>query len=592
MVLVATSSIVAAKPNVIIIYSDDHGYTDLGAYGIDDNVDTPHMDALARGGALMKAGYSTAPQCRPSRCGLLAGRIQNEFGFSNNKVDAGAGMGTMPHVYPAGTDMAGKPLLTVADRMKALGYVTGFSGKWHCGPNEDKQKKFDPRGRGFDDYWVAPMSTGYANLDLDGNRIPHQKKNDLPDGIANRVILQGKYAESFVKKNKDKPFFLYLPIYGPHVPMIRKSDPYYKNFPTQHYPHYNDVQNDHRRQGLALLKAMDDAVGSLVAALRRFGLEENTLILFAGDNGAPGRLSTSTNLGAWNGSDNVPMRGPKGSLHEGGIRVPMFAHWKGTIKPGLVIEEMVTTLDFTATTVAVGGGKIPDEFDGVDLTPRLTRKAAAITRNQPAFWDFYTGQAIRVGDWKLWRNAEITVLFNIAEDPSELTNLAYQQPERTKDMSKQLDAWAASLPATARYNPEGRGKSMPSSLGGPAPGMKADPRYRIPYANPKPAPYPRLVESPGGPALALREPATKPNPAAKKTGAETTATPNARSRTLFTARDANKDGAVTLKEFIGAPKGRNVPVLTERFKKLDADGNGSLSPAELGQPAGKPKKKR
>lgn len=279
----------ARLPNVIIIFSDDHGYTDLGIHGIDANVDTPHMDALARGGALMKAGYATAPQCRPSRCGLLTGRIQNEFGFSNNKCDAGAGEGTLPRVYPPGTDMEGQPLLTIADRMKKLGYVTGFSGKWHCGPNEDRNKQFDPGSRGFDDYWVASMTTGSANLDLQGNRIPHQKKS-WPD--ENRVILQGKYAESFVRKNKDQPFFLYFPIYGPHVPMIRRNDPYYRNFAEHDYPQYNDEQDEHRRRGLALIKAMDDAVGGLVATLREHGLEENTLILFAGDNGAPGKFDT------------------------------------------------------------------------------------------------------------------------------------------------------------------------------------------------------------------------------------------------------------------------------------------------------------
>jgi arylsulfatase A-like enzyme len=375
--LVATSSLVVAKPNVILIYSDDHGYTDLGAYGIDGNVDTPHMDALARGGALMTAGYSSAPQCRPSRCGLLAGRIQNEFGFADNKTDAGAGVGTLPRVYPPGTDMAGQPLLTIADRMKQLGYVTGFSGKWHCGPNEDKEKKFDPRGRGFDEYWVAPMTTGYTNLDLDGNRIAHQKKSDWPNALQNRVILQGKMAEAFVKRNKAKPFFLYFPIFGPHVPMIKKTDPYYTNFPKRDYSHYSDTQDDIRRQGLALIKAMDDAVGGIVETLRELGLQENTLIMFAGDNGAPGKL-TATEAGSWNGSNNVPMRGPKGSLHEGGIRVPMFAHWNGTIRPGQVIRKMVTTLDLTATTLAVGGGSIPGEFDGVNLMPRLTGKATAI----------------------------------------------------------------------------------------------------------------------------------------------------------------------------------------------------------------------
>ena len=567
-----------AKPNVIIIYSDDHGYTDLGIHGIDGNVDTPHMDALAKGGALMKAGYSTAPQCRPSRCGLLAGRIQNEFGFADNKADAGAGEGTLPRVYPEGTDMAGKPLLTLADRMKALGYVTGFSGKWHCGPNHDNDQEFDPRGRGFDEYWVAPMTMGYTNLDLEGNLVPHQKKSKWPLALQNRVILQGKFAEAFVKRNKDKPFFLYFPMYGPHVPMISKKDPYYRNFPKQDYPHYNEDQDDIRRQGLALLKAMDDAVGGLVKTLRENGLEQDTLILFAGDNGAPGKQTHDSPIGSWNGSNNVPMRGTKGWLLEGGIRVPMFAYWKGKVLPGQVINEMVTTLDFTATAVAVAGGEIPKEFDGIDLMPRLTGSIGKIARSQPMYWDFYTGQAIRKGDWKLWRKDDTTVLFNITKDPAELTNLAYKHPGRVQEMNKQLDVWISSLPTMARYNPAGRGQSMGNSLEGAPDGVIADPRYLVPYDNPVPTPYPAAVESPGGPSV-IAEPAKAK---AKNSNAPSKAKPKRPDlRTQFQKRDQNKDGFVTLEEFIGDPTNRNVPALTKRFNQLDTNKDKRLSLVEI-----------
>ena len=561
-------AIASERPNVIIIFSDDHGYTDLGIHSIDVHVDTPHMDALARGGALMKAGYASAPQCRPSRCGLMAGRIQNEFGFADNKVDAGAGVGTLPRVYPPGTDMAGQPLLTIAERMKELGYATGFSGKWHCGPNEDPDKQFDPRGRGFDDYWVAPMTTGYSNLDLKGNRVPHQKKS-YPD--QNRVILQGKFAESFVRRNHDQPFFLYLPIFGPHVPMIKKDDPYYRNFANTDYPQYNDAQDEHRRRGLALIKAMDDAVGGLVATLREFDLEENTLIMFAGDNGAPGRFDSGA-IGNWNGSNNVPMRGPKGTLHEGGIRVPMFASWKGRIIPGQIIEEMVTTLDFTATSLAVAGGTIPPEFDGVNLLPRLTGDAATIEHNQPMYWDFYTGQAIRVGDWKFWRNANTTVLFNIAHDPSELINLAWQEPEKAKQLTKKLDDWSASLLPSARYNPEGRGATIAPAFAGAPTGAKPDPRYQIPYANPVATAYPAAVSSPGA-----MKPDTWQKGKLKPRRMTSESAPKRRSQDqFFKVRDRNKDGVITLKEYIGNPKGRNVPALTKRFRKFDSNGDGKL----------------
>jgi len=586
LLLLLTLTARAEKPNVIIIYSDDHGYTDLGIHGIDANVDTPNMDALARGGVLMRAGYSSAPQCRPSRCGLMTGRIQNEFGFADNKADAGAGVGTLPRVYPSGTDMEGKPLLTIADRMKSLGYVTGFSGKWHCGLNHDPKEEYDPRSRGFDEYWVAPMTNGYTNLDLEGNLIPHQKKAEWPKELQNRVILQGKFAESFVSRNKDKPFFLYFPIYGPHVPMIKKSDPYYQDFPKQDYPHYNDQQDDVRRQGLALLKAMDDAVGGLVKTLQRYGLEENTLILFAGDNGAPGKQTHNSPIGSWNGSNNVPMRGVKGWLHEGGIRVPMFAYWKGKIPAGQVVDEMVTTLDFTATTLALGGGAIPSEFDGVDLMPRLTGKVSTLTRDQPMYWEFYTGQAMRRGDWKLWRKDDTTVLFNIANDPSELTNLAYQHPDRVIEMSKQLDRWSESLPESARYDPEMRGKNMISSLGGAPADVKPDPRYLIPYDNPVPTPYPAAVVSPGGPALAFESLKSESKPVKPKENAKREAMEQGKGRRpdpkkLFYRRDQNQDGFVTLEEFIGDPETRNVTALTRVFRQRDADQDGRLTLKEM-----------
>ncbi|MEO2014660.1 MAG: sulfatase-like hydrolase/transferase [Fuerstiella sp.] len=426
------------SPNVIIIYSDDHGYTDLGLFGIDGNVDTPNMDALARNGALMTNGYSSAPQCRPSRVGLMAGRIQNEFGFSENHADSGAGEGTMPRTYPQGTDMAGQPLLTVADRMKALGYVTGFSGKWHCGPNNDNNGLYDPRGRGFDEYWVGPKGTFYANCDLDGHSIPHQRVQNP----GNRVIVQGKACESFIQRNKDRKFFLYFPIFGPHVPRIEQDDPYYKQFPRQGYPQYNDAQDDVRRQGLALLKAMDDSIGGVVQKLRDLGLQENTLILFCGDNGAPTKLRTgggTPDINGWNGSENVPMRGNKGNLLEGGIRVPMFAYWKGKIPAGQVIDEMVTALDFTATTLAAGGGEVPAEFDGVNILPRLTGQAATITRTQPMFWDFFEEQAVRMGDWKLWRNGSGDRLFRIADDPCEINNVIQQHSQVARRLALKLD---------------------------------------------------------------------------------------------------------------------------------------------------------
>ncbi len=329
---------------------------------------------------------------------------------------------------------------------------------------------------------------------------------------------------------------------------------------------------------------MDDAVGGLVQTLRKHGLEDNTLILFAGDNGAPGKQAHNSAIGSWNGSNNVPMRGVKGWLLEGGIRVPMFAYWKGKIQSGQVINEMVTTLDFTATTVALGGGEIPPEFDGVNLMPRLTGEVETIARNQPMYWDFYTGQAMRDGDWKLWRDGDKTLLFNIANDPAELTNLAYQRPDRAGDMGKQLDAWVANLPAKARYNPDGRGSTMANALGGAPPDVKPDPRYLIPYENPVATPYPAVIVSPGGPAVTterVKKAADEGTPRAKRDAMSKAIRTRQDPAQRFLRSDQNKDGFLSLEEFIGNPKDRDVPALTKRFKKLDSNDDGKLQLREL-----------
>lgn len=493
------------RPNVILIYTDDHGYTDLGVLGIDRHVDTPNMDTLARGGALMTAGYSSAPQCQPSRAGLMVGRIQNEFAYPHNECDAGEGVGCMPRIYPTGTDRAGQPVLTIADRMKKLGYVTGFSGKWHLGPTNHPEGKHEPCGRGFDYYWTGAMNSGSANLTLDGQPVERHTRKGLPDGVANRVILQGKYAESFIDLSQagQKPFFLYLPLFGPHIPLIETSDPYYMKFPRLDYPHYDDWRDDRRRMGLALIKSIDDVVGGVMAKLREHGIEENTLVLFAGDNGAPTKMGQNgpglpggppgTKGGVWNGSNNVPMRGEKGSLFEGGIRVPMFAYWKGRIMPGTVIDEMVTTLDLTATTLKVGGGTIPAEFDGVDLLPRLTGSTAKIDRQQPMFWEFWQTQAVRVGDWKLWRSNTQELLFHIAEDPYELTDRGQTDAEVATRLRTLLDQWSTSLPRLSEPRQDAS-RAFAWPLAAAPQGTKPDPRYRVPYANPEPAAYPAPIE--------------------------------------------------------------------------------------------------
>jgi len=223
-------------------------------HGIDANVDTPTLDNLATNGALITSGYTTAPQCVPSRAGLITGRIQNEFGLREN------GDAPLPLTET-----------TIADRMKVLGYKTGHVGKWHLGTGAAYQSG----ARGFDEYWNGANNNYLANFDLSGNTIPEQTINDT----RNRVIVQGEAAEAFIDRNYTNTFFLYLALYGPHLPRISTNDSYYLNFPAVDYPNYDDELDDIRRQGLALIKAIDDAVDGVMKKPREHSIEEDTLIL-------------------------------------------------------------------------------------------------------------------------------------------------------------------------------------------------------------------------------------------------------------------------------------------------------------------------
>ncbi len=475
----------AKKPNIIVIYTDDHGFTDLGAHGIDAHVQTPVLDSLAAGGALMASGYSTAPQCVPSRAGILSGRIQNTFGTRQN--------GDIWGPCPVPLDVP-----TIAERLVELGtYRTGIVGKWHLEPPPDTVAGVDypgvkadyyPEARGFQEYFRNPLSPYTANFDLAGNSIPAQTVSDP----RNRIVVQGEAAEAFIERNQDQPFFLYLALYGPHLPRMSKTDSYYLDFPELDYPHYNDEMDDIRRLGLGLVWAIDDAVGGVMQKLRDLGLEENTLILFAGDNGAQPKywdgVPGSSTLEMWTGNENIPLRGEKGSLWEGGVKVPMLAYWKNHIPAGQVIREPVWTLDFTATVLKLAGGSIPSEFDGVDILPRLTGKTNAINRSKELFWDWGEEIALRDGDWKIHRIGSRKSLFNLADDPYELYDLKYEQPGVFAAMEAKLMARYNALPADGQSRLLGDGSNWYVS-GAPA-NYAADPRFLVPYTNAAPAPYP------------------------------------------------------------------------------------------------------
>ena len=439
ILLALCSPLSAQKPNIIVFFTDDHGYADLSCMGFEKDVKTPNIDRMAAEGARFTDGYITAPQCCPSRAALMTGRDQNRFGHIANSY------GPLPLTET-----------TIADRLGKAGYTTGMVGKWHLEPNHsdaafmekykvadpkkipaDLDFKFHPKSRGFQETFFGYLNRYSATYDLDGNRFPKPKTINT---TSDRIDRQSDAAVKFIDLHHDKPFFLYVAHYAPHVPMA-SSKKYLDRFPGE--------MPERRRYALAMLSAVDDGVGRVMDKLQEYKIDENTLIFFIGDNGAPLKLTMADDPikldGAyWNGSKNTPLNGEKGMLSDGGIRVPYVMRWKGKIPAGQIIKTPVTSLDVAATSTAAAGIKVPEEFDGMNLLPMLQKGEPLPKR--ALTWRFWRQSAIREGDWKLLKFSDkATYLFDLSKDPGEKTNLLEQQPEIAKKLEAQLTAWNTEL---------------------------------------------------------------------------------------------------------------------------------------------------
>jgi arylsulfatase A-like enzyme len=435
------------KPNIIVIYADDMGYADLSCQGSVKDVKTPNIDQLAKAGIRCTAGYVTAPQCSPSRAGLLTGRYQERYGFDE---------------IPDGP----LPLseITLANRLSGAGYVTGQVGKWHLTPNAVTKKwvnknmpdavpnavgryenipdslrlPYMPGARGFQQFYYGYINQYRVNFDLKGNMLPKEGVNIKQPGF--RIDIQTNAAVQFITNNKDKPFFLYLAYFGPHVP-LQASKKYLSRFPGE--------MPERRRYALAMISAIDDGVGCIMSALRKYGIDDNTLVVFASDNGAPLGMTKEdvpVNLekGVWDGSLNDPMLGEKGMLAEGGIRVPFIIRWS-KLQAGLTYDKPVSTLDIAATAVHMAGLPQDKALDGVNLIPYLSGNNDQ-SPHKYLYWRFWNQTAVRDDRWKLINAGNKgSYLFDLKNDPEEKVNLIHKEPELAKQLKMHLENWAKEL---------------------------------------------------------------------------------------------------------------------------------------------------
>lgn len=409
-------------PNVLLIVADDLGYNDVGFQGSLD-IPTPNLDGLARSSVRFTNAYVTHPTCSPSRAGLLTGRYQQRFGHEVN-----------PEWSPDST-VSGLPLseTLLPQMLQQGGYATGCIGKWHLGAHP----QFHPNRRGCGEY-VGVLGGGHVYLPgakgppeamapLDRNGRPEPLTAHLTDVLRDEAV-------SFIRRHAGKPWFLYLSFTAPHTPL------------QPHERHQERVRHivDPLRQSYAgLVVGLDEAVGAVLAALRESNQLDNTLIWFLSDNGGQVPMAHSS---------NAPLRGTKGEVYEGGIRVPFLLSWPGHVPAGSTFTPSIISLDIVPTTLAATKIPVPTSIrlEGVDLVPFATKTQAGVP-HAALYWrvGFGRSHAVREGNWKLAATSGKPKLFDLGSDVSETRDLAAAHPERVERMKKAYLEWnkANTVPA-------------------------------------------------------------------------------------------------------------------------------------------------
>lgn len=418
----------AKKPNFIVVLTDDQGYADVGFNGSGDII-TPNIDRIATEGTKFTNGYVTYAVCGPSRAGLLTGRYQGRFGFGRNPV-----------IDPTDTQ-SGLPLSEkmISEVLKPVGYTSSIIGKWHMGTHP----QFHPNNRGFDHFYgflsgghqYFPEELVFNSIDESGKNFGWYKTKLMEN---NKRVETDEYltdelsneAVKFIEREQDNPFFLYLAYNAPHTPLQASK---------QYLDRNTHIENKDRRTYAAMVTAVDDGVGRILAKLKELNIDDNTLVFFLSDNGGPGK----------NASNNAPLRGHKGDYFEGGIHVPFAVRWPGKIPAGVDYSKPVSSLDILATFAGLSDAPIVKDkpLDGVNLMPYITGKDKGAP-HEVLFWrNFDQGTlATRRGNSKAIHSEKVgDHLYNLDNDLAETTNLLKYYKRQFKQQKQEMKTWQTEL---------------------------------------------------------------------------------------------------------------------------------------------------
>jgi arylsulfatase A-like enzyme len=525
-------------PNILFIVSDDHGWGDLPANWDKTEVRLPTLDALATQGVRFSK-YHTVPLCGPSRACMFTGQYSTENGMWR-------GPGQQPLGSPGYRGIK-RDVKMLSERLSEAGYKTGAFGKWHLGELDGEV----PNDRGFDEfrgflkgahpYWVTEKRS----------KIMHNREPDHTSQGHATELFTG-WAEKFIRQNaaKDAPFFCYLSYNAVHGPLrTDKSKP--ASAPEAWVKKALDRGVSFLRSDyVAILEHMDHNIGKLVNVLDQLGIADNTLIVFVSDNG--GCTMEEGAAGGRYPGNNGPFSGGKATTYQGGLNVPLLINWKGRLPQGMISNDQVMHCDIFATLLDAATIPVPkmngkNPVRGMSLMPHMLSAGKQTIPERTMIFELWGNIGVRKGDYKLWsqigRNspdwdvqiAELKkthlALFDLSNDVAEKNDLRTKLPDVYASLKKELIEHLANL------NTEYPGSGSPKVL------HKEKPKPQ--KANNNPAPKRRSQEQ------------------------------------FFKNRDRNGDGVITLEEYIGNPKDRNVPALTKRFKKIDSNGDGKLLLQEL-----------